>query len=583
MQNIHNLSQQMALKKIAKVVSADVLATIQSHLIKDDHNDVASVTMRSSYCRHKYYKTHFQFVPPSEISLGLNKQNLASVYHYVPIESLIQFLMSSAPAPQPNMVETSFDLISGQVFKQSQENEIQVVLYQDEFEIANPLGSARGNFKLLGVYMTLGNLPLHCRLQTASMQLVMLCRQRHVKEFSLGQVLRPLTEDLVRLEATGMIINGVKHNVRLSFIVGDNLGSHAVGGFTQNFSTSVYFCRYCLVRRSEFQQMPHVVGERRTPENYNEALERLAMRNTGDSEQGIVCNSPFHALKHFHVCKYGLPPCIGHDLFEGVVRLDLALYLKYFVKQRHWFTYDYLNHRIAAMKYSANDVRNKPAVVSSQGDKLTGHAIQIWTFLRLLPLYIGNKIADRDDPVWELVRMLAEIVDVVMATKITLAQVAYLKVLVEEYLTSRIELFPLQKLKPKHHYMLHYSELIEEFGPLVHVWTMKFEGKHQYFKECIRSVRNFKNVTKTLSEKHQLYQFLFSSARLVPYCRGEFVDMSQDEQHALNISWRHSQILHKNVLLKKAVVNRLVCMVGSYVLISDTKYDVTFGLLIAVA
>lgn len=102
----------------------------------------------------------------------------------------------------------------------------------------------------------------------------------------------------------------------------------------------------------------------------------------------------------------------------------MALYVKYFVKQRNGFTYDYLNHRIATIKYCVNYVCNKPAVVSSQGDRLTGHAIQNWTFLRLLPFYNGSKIADRDDPVWELVRMLAKIFDIVMAAKITSAQVA---------------------------------------------------------------------------------------------------------------------------------------------------------------
>lgn len=130
--------------------------------------------------------------------------------------------------------------------------------------------------------------------------------------------------------------------------------------------------------------------------------------------------------------------------------------------------------------------------------------------------------------------------------------------------------------------MLHYSELIQEFRFLVYVWTMKFEGKQQYFKECICSVRNFKNVPKTLSKKHQLYQSSPAVQGLF-HIVGEFVDMSQDEQRALNISWRHSQILHKNVLVKKVVVNGSVYMAGNYVLISGTKYDVTCGLLIAIA
>jgi hypothetical protein len=35
---------------------------------------------------------------------------------------------------------------------------------------------------------------------------------------------------------------------------------------------------------------------------------------------------------------------------------------------------------------------------------------------------------------------------------------------------------------------------------------MRFESKHSYFKQCIRSAQNFKNVTGMLAERHQLFQ-----------------------------------------------------------------------------
>lgn len=39
-------------------------------------------------------------------------------------------------------------------------------------------------------------------------------------------------------------------------ISGDNLGSHGVGGFVENFSVSHYFCRYCDIKRSSFESSP---------------------------------------------------------------------------------------------------------------------------------------------------------------------------------------------------------------------------------------------------------------------------------------------------------------------------------------
>lgn len=34
--------------------------------------------------------------------------------------------------------------------------------------------------------------------------------------------------------------------------------------------------------------------------------------------------------------------------------------------------------------------------------------------------------------------------------------------------------------------MLQYSELIQEFDPLCHVWSKRFEAKYQYFKQHLK-------------------------------------------------------------------------------------------------
>ena len=65
------------------------------------------------------------------------------------------------------------------------------------------------------------------------------------------------------------------------------------------------------------------------------------------------------------------------------------------------------------------------------------------------------------------------------------------------------EAFPELRLRPKHHYVEHYPTLVKCFGPLVHVWTMRFEGKHHFFKSVVHDAQNFKNVLKTLAIRHQ--------------------------------------------------------------------------------
>ena len=65
------------------------------------------------------------------------------------------------------------------------------------------------------------------------------------------------------------------------------------------------------------------------------------------------------------------------------------------------------------------------------------------------------------------------------------------------------EVFPDFTLRPKHYYIEHYPDLILCFGPLVHLWTMRFDGKHRFFKRVVHDTQNFKNVLKTLANRHQ--------------------------------------------------------------------------------
>ena len=51
--------------------------------------------------------------------------------------------------------------------------------------------------------------------------------------------------------------------------------------------------------------------------------------------------------------------------------------------------------------------------------------------------------------------------------------------------------------------MVQYPRAIREIGPLIRVWAMRFEGRHNNFKKLARIVDNFKNIAKTLAERNQ--------------------------------------------------------------------------------
>lgn len=251
-------------------------------------------------------------------------------------------------------------------------------------------------------------------------------------------------------------------------ITGDNLGSHGVGGFMENFSTVEYFCRYCTLTLPEFHNEPNSLGPKRTVKSYKSALSHLERDHQNVSNvKGIKCDSAFNILKFYHVCNAGLPPCLAHDIFEGVANMDVALILKYLITEKKWLTYRELNHRVIMFPYLNTDASSKPCQVSVTGDKLGGQAVQNWCLIRLLPVIIDDRIKNADEPVWQLFLLLHDIVDIVCAPQIKQSDIAYLNVLIEEYLEGRQSHFPQVKLKPKHHFLRHYPELILQFGSLI--------------------------------------------------------------------------------------------------------------------
>lgn len=243
----------------------------------------------------------------------------------------------------------------------------------------------------------------------------------------------------------------------------------------------------------------------RTIESYNEALEKMENKK---SYQGVEFDSAFNRLKNYHVCLPGLPPCMGHDLPEGIIAYDLMIYIRYFLK-KGWFSLELPNLRIDDFPYSARDRKDKSATVPNiSASKLVGGAWQLINFIRLLPLIIGHEIDDPTDKVWCCLMRLSEITEIVCSPLIHSSLTTHLQLLINDYLSLRVTLFPKISLRSKHHFLTHYPDLILALGPLIEAFTLRFESKQTFFKRLMRILKNFKNVSMSLATKHELLQSL---------------------------------------------------------------------------
>lgn len=535
-QEVHNIGMKRAYEKIEEKLTEldipkDCIHKIIAELEKEDlltiHNEGV---LRSDKTRKTFFKENFNYVPPNQIYLGTDGHNGKERFcQYIPIRDTLsalfrqstvreQYLKSKERIQGDSMILN--DVCDGAACKnniilQESPSAVSIILFQDAFEVTSPLGSGKKKHKIIAMYMTLVDILPHNRSAVDQTQLVLLCREEDFKAFGQDKVFGRVLEDLQSLEEQGFPLDdGTYVKASLIAICGDNLGSHGLGGFTENFSTSKHFCRYCTINREDFKNAPLKCGTKRTTANYNESIEQLSDEIA--VVNGIKFNSIFNSLKSFHVCG-GLPPCLGHDLFEGVVADDMALYIKHLVQTEKHFTYDQINRAISQTKHLGSDSNSQPCHIKQNAKKLSGSATQNWCFLRLLPVYVGRWIKHPlDSEVWQLCLKLKEITELICAPKINHNEIAYLKVMLEEYVYLRTTMFPGHNLKPKHHYLLHYPDLILQFGPLIRVWTLRFESKHSYFKECARKLHNFLNLSKTLAERHQLLQSYLSSGQLFP-------------------------------------------------------------------
>ncbi|KAE8746883.1 hypothetical protein FOCC_FOCC006303 [Frankliniella occidentalis] len=508
----NNLIEKRLKRKLqhCKIKNVD---EIVSYVMADNPLKKIQNELKTTYLRKETYKRHFSYVNPQR--MPIHKGPYSKHFYFVPIKETVKALFSDKSIsfklspPQFSQIEDLLlDYTDGYVFKEnaffiSNPLGLHFILYQDALEIVVPIGPAKKKYKLLAVYLIIGNIPAHLRSRISTIQLVALCIEKY---FNHEEFYGPIVKDLKGIETVGVDIPGVGTvKGSLVCIVGDNLGSHGLGGFVEQFSTSLYFCRFCLIKRKDFHKAGGELATfaPRTVDSYDNSLTRLA-ESRKKVYRGIKFDSIFNELTYFHVCR-GLPPCLAHDLHEGCVTFDMKIFIDYFV-DKEWFTFESLTKSLEDFNFSVKDKRDRPIPVLESHTRVKGGAWQICVFLRLFPLLVKNFILDENDPVWRAMLLLIEIVEIVLSPSIHRSYLPYLHQCITDYLHQRKTLFPEIQLRPKHHYLSHYSELTEAFGPLIRVFTLRFESKHTFFKRCIRAFRNFINPTLSLSVRHELYQ-----------------------------------------------------------------------------
>ena len=398
---------------------------------------------------------------------------------------------------------------------------LQLLLFYDEFEVANPLGTRAGDHKIGGIYWVIQNLPPSLRSKLSQVFLAVLFYSVDLKTYGFEPILKPLVAELTKLETEGIKVR-VKSDsgppeertvkASVSQICGDNLGMNQIFNMVASF-VNTNFCRFCRVHYDYigepecFREVPDLL---RTVETYEDNVAAQALNRATNNSEGIKGPCSLNEIPSFHITK-NYTASIMHDMWHGVAKYVVLAVCDTLISNK-CITEDELNSAVEHFDYGHGEAKNKPTQFTRKEGKLKLKVTfaECAAICRLLPQIVGGRIPREKMGIaasgWDVLIRFLDCSSIIFATACSQAMVDRLGVLVERFLRTFIAHFPDRKVKPKMHFMVHYPRLIQQIGPLGKCSEIRFEANHQPMKLYGGMVHNFRNIAKTVAGRHQLQQ-----------------------------------------------------------------------------
>lgn len=190
-----------------------------------------------------------------------------------------------------------------------------ILLYQDDIELNNPLGSKAGVQKISTVYISF---PLLCGLNISKLAFHIPACLTLTSDFSAGLYSNfyYLAIELKNLEENGIDFTIYKNNITVHFVVaapvGDNLSLNMMLGYIMSFSVDG-FCRFCICTKKETEMLTIEISEKL----------RINAGIAG-TKIGFKRDCPFgKEIRTFNILDC-MAVDIVHDFLEGIIKLEMS-------------------------------------------------------------------------------------------------------------------------------------------------------------------------------------------------------------------------------------------------------------------
>ena len=482
----------------------------------------AITELRSDYKRLSVYKSKFNMIDPVQVDMDTQRYRKAYI---VPLKKNLEFILSLPEVYkacfedpiQPRTDGVLEELADGEyirghpVFANSPTN-LQLILYTDDFQITNPIGS-HCLHKITGFYFTLGNLQCRLRSKWQSAFLVAVAYTCSIRESKgLAKLLEDFittTKALASEQGLNLTVKGQQRWIRgtIAAVIADQPASSYLGGLKEGVNFSRKPCRTCHISTDEMKTKFEHFDFRSSQQHLDRArrLEEMdgQQRREYSASTGINSYSPLLDIPGVNIPEILVGDNM-HNLLCGLIPVQFSLLLEHAIDQG--LKLDDINREFRDFRYHYLDSKNKPEKftlkqIKSRSIKQTAAAcLQLVYIAPLILARHADLLGDHYKNFLQLVCLTTYCCAPVSSIDVA----SEVEVLAETYCKDFISLYPQETFRPKHHYMLHAGRTLINFSAPRNTWAMRMEGKNQMLKAIYARWYCMKNLAFSIASRHQM-------------------------------------------------------------------------------
>lgn len=397
-----------------------------------------------------------------------------------------------------------------------------IQLWYDDVELANTLGSRRGNkCKMAIFFWTLINLPPNLRSSLSSINMLGVIESQLLKTHKPAAFLKSFVEDLRDLE-NGEYITVQGHSRKwvclLLNCAGDHLASNYLAGFKESVSKAHKPCRICKIERGQVDNIHKEIDcILRDKFTYEQELQSIVQENDEkkkcelSKQYGIVEECCFNRLSYFDTTKR-FPHDIMHLMDEGVLNLECSLLLNTLQRNENSGIIHYINEKLDQIISPGGFVKFPKLKQKQISDlsKLSYSASEMQELANVLPLILSDLVSFQENENYCNFLLLLEIHSSLKCYKFTEDDLRALTDNIELHNRTFVELYrtlrqnpnvedPNPTITPKLHALIHLPSQIRYHGPPRYSWSFRYESKNVELKRIMRRNCNNKNVAYSVA------------------------------------------------------------------------------------